>query len=58
MQQHNGIGPMDLVAHGVDPNRLTSNGYGESQPVDLRHNEAAWRINRRVSFVLRKQTQR
>jgi OmpA-OmpF porin, OOP family len=45
-----------LVAHGVDPKRLTSRGYGETQPIDLRHIEAAWALNRRVSFVLKKQT--
>jgi OmpA-OmpF porin, OOP family len=43
-----------LISHGVDPRRLTSRGYGETQPVDKRHNEAAWAVNRRVSFVLRK----
>jgi outer membrane protein OmpA-like peptidoglycan-associated protein len=45
-----------LVAHGVDPKRLTSRGYGETQPIDLRHLEAAWALNRRVSFVLKNQT--
>jgi outer membrane protein OmpA-like peptidoglycan-associated protein len=46
-----------LIAHGVDPERLTSRGYGETQPIDPRHNEAAWALNRRVSFVLKKQTE-
>jgi len=46
-----------LVEHGVDPKRLTSRGYGETQPIDARHSEAAWALNRRVSFVLKKQTQ-
>ena len=45
-----------LVAHGVAANRLTSRGYGETQPVDRRHTEAAWALNRRVAFVLRKRT--
>jgi outer membrane protein OmpA-like peptidoglycan-associated protein len=45
-----------LVAHGVAANRLTSQGYGETQPVDRRHTEAAWALNRRVAFVLRKRT--
>ena len=44
-----------LVAHGVDSKRLTSHGYGETQPIDPRHTEAAWALNRRVSFVLKKQ---
>ena len=43
-----------LTSHGVAPERLTSRGYGESQPMDARHNEAAWRKNRRVDFVLKK----
>ncbi len=41
-----------LVAHGVAAGRLTSQGYGETQPLDNRHVEAAWRQNRRVAFVL------
>jgi outer membrane protein OmpA-like peptidoglycan-associated protein len=41
-----------LVGHGVAANRLTSQGYGETQPVDSRSVEAAWRQNRRVAFVL------
>jgi OmpA-OmpF porin, OOP family len=46
-----------LIAHGVDPRRLTSRGYGETQPVDKRHNEPAWAVNRRVNFVLRKRSE-
>jgi OmpA-OmpF porin, OOP family len=41
-----------LVHHGVDPKRLTSQGYGETQPVDRGHDEAAWKQNRRVAFLL------
>jgi OmpA-OmpF porin, OOP family len=43
-----------LVGHGVAARRLISQGYGESQPLDKRHTPAAWTINRRVDFVLRK----
>ncbi|HEY0481951.1 MAG TPA: OmpA family protein [Kofleriaceae bacterium] len=43
-----------LIAHGVAAGRLVSHGYGETQPVDKRHIEAAWAVNRRVSFVLKK----
>jgi OOP family OmpA-OmpF porin len=43
-----------LVAHGVAAARLTARGYGETQPVDHHHNEAAWTKNRRVEFVLKK----
>jgi OmpA-OmpF porin, OOP family len=45
-----------LVAHGVAARRLSSQGYGETQPVDKRTGEAAWARNRRVDFVLRKST--
>ncbi len=51
-----------LTTHGttaepvkpVPANRLTSQGYGETQPVDRRHNEAAWATNRRVAFIILK----
>ncbi|HEU4726800.1 MAG TPA: OmpA family protein [Kofleriaceae bacterium] len=46
-----------LVSHGVAQSRLISNGYGETQPVDKRHNEAAWAKNRRVDFVLKKRAE-
>jgi outer membrane protein OmpA-like peptidoglycan-associated protein len=46
-----------LVAHGVAAARLTSRGYGETQPLDNRHTRAAWTKNRRVDFVLRKRTE-
>ena len=32
--------------------RLTAQGYGETQPLDRRHNEAAWAKNRRVAFLI------
>ena len=43
-----------LVDKGVDANRLTAQGYGETQPLDRRHNEAAWAKNRRVAFLILK----
>ncbi|MBA3463791.1 MAG: OmpA family protein [Deltaproteobacteria bacterium] len=51
-----------LTTHGtiaepnkpVDAKRLTSQGYGETQPEDRRHNEAAWAKNRRVAFIILK----
>jgi len=43
-----------LVDKGVDPKRLTAQGYGETQPLDRRHNEAAWAKNRRVAFLILK----
>jgi outer membrane protein OmpA-like peptidoglycan-associated protein/uncharacterized protein with von Willebrand factor type A (vWA) domain len=41
-----------LVNKGVEAKRLTAQGYGETQPLDRRHNEAAWRKNRRVTFLI------
>lgn len=45
-----------LVAKGVDPARLTAQGYGETQPLDRGHNEAAWAKNTRVAFLIIKRT--
>lgn len=41
-----------LAAHGVDPARLTAEGYGESRPVDTNDTEAGRARNRRVEFVI------
>jgi OOP family OmpA-OmpF porin len=41
-----------LVDKGVDAKRLTAQGYGETQPLDKRHNQAAYRKNRRVAFLI------
>jgi OmpA-OmpF porin, OOP family len=43
-----------LTSHGIASDRLTSTGYGEKLPIDLRHNEEAWAKNRRVEFQIRK----
>jgi outer membrane protein OmpA-like peptidoglycan-associated protein len=43
-----------LTAHGIDADRLTSTGYGETMPIDPSHTEAAWAKNRRVEFQIRK----
>ncbi len=43
-----------LIDKGIDPGRLQSQGYGESQPVDRRHNEEAWAKNRRSEFLILK----
>ncbi len=45
-----------LMEKGVDEKRLTSQGYGETQPLDRNHNEAAWAKNRRVAFLILKRT--
>jgi OmpA-OmpF porin, OOP family len=43
-----------MVDKGVDAKRLTAQGYGETQPLDARHVEAAWAKNRRVAFLILK----
>jgi outer membrane protein OmpA-like peptidoglycan-associated protein len=43
-----------LVKAGVDADRLQSQGYGETQPLDPRSNERAWANNRRVEFLILK----
>ena len=43
-----------LADKGVDPKRLSSQGYGETQPLDRRSNDAAWAKNRRVAFLILK----
>ncbi|MBN1337333.1 MAG: OmpA family protein [Deltaproteobacteria bacterium] len=41
-----------LVGKGVAPERLESEGYGESKPLVKGENEAAWSKNRRVDFFV------
>jgi len=43
-----------LADKGVDVKRLSAQGYGETQPIDRQHNEAAWAKNRRVAFLILK----
>jgi outer membrane protein OmpA-like peptidoglycan-associated protein len=43
-----------LADKGVEAKRLTAQGYGETQPLDRRSNEAAWAKNRRVAFLILK----
>jgi OmpA-OmpF porin, OOP family len=43
-----------LTDRGVDAKRVTAQGYGETQPIDRNHNEAAWAKNRRVAFLILK----
>jgi OmpA-OmpF porin, OOP family len=45
-----------LTENGVEANRLQSQGYGESMPLDRRSNEAAWSKNRRVEFLILKRS--
>jgi outer membrane protein OmpA-like peptidoglycan-associated protein len=41
-----------FVSKGVDPSRLSSEGFGETRPVDAAHTEAAWAKNRRTDFFI------
>jgi len=41
-----------LVGKGIDPDRLTSRGFGESKPLVQGEDEAAWAKNRRVEFSI------
>ncbi|HEU0030484.1 MAG TPA: OmpA family protein [Kofleriaceae bacterium] len=45
-----------LIEHGVEDKRLESQGYGETQPVEKAHTEAAWAKNRRVDFLILKRS--
>ena len=42
-----------LVSQGIDENRLTIAGYGESNPIDTNDTKAGRANNRRVEFVVR-----
>jgi peptidoglycan-associated lipoprotein len=41
-----------LASLGVDPARLKTVTYGSAHPVDLGHDESAWKKNNRVDFIL------
>ncbi|AEH43974.1 peptidoglycan-associated lipoprotein [Thermodesulfatator indicus DSM 15286] len=41
-----------LINLGVSPERLITVSFGEERPLDPRHNEEAWALNRRVDFVV------
>jgi outer membrane protein OmpA-like peptidoglycan-associated protein len=41
-----------LTDAGIEAARLTSQGYGETRPVDARHTQQAYAVNRRVAFVI------
>ena len=43
-----------LVGKSIAADRLTSQGFGSTMPLDLHHNEPAWTKNRRVEFKIRK----
>ncbi len=41
-----------LLGLGVPNSRMQTKSYGEEMPADTRHNEQAWRKNRRVAFAV------
>lgn len=41
-----------LVGLGIDGSRIQTSSYGAERPVDPRHNEEAWRLNRRSEFLV------
>lgn len=41
-----------LVQHGVEAERLVSEGFGEARPLDANEVPAAWDLNRRVEFFI------
>ena len=41
-----------LTVLGIAPDRLSTISYGEEQPLDPGHDEAAWSRNRRAHFVI------
>jgi outer membrane protein OmpA-like peptidoglycan-associated protein len=43
-----------LTDRGISGDRIQSQGYGETQPLEARSNEAAWAKNRRVEFLILK----
>nr|WP_297783777.1 OmpA family protein [uncultured Allomuricauda sp.] len=43
-----------LINLGLDKNRITSKGYGDSKPLDTARTDEARRKNRRVEFVMTK----
>jgi OOP family OmpA-OmpF porin len=45
-----------LAEKGIDENRLTAQGYGETQPLDRKKNEEAYAKNRRVEFLILKRS--
>ena len=43
-----------LMSIGIDATRIQTKSYGKERPKDPGHTETAWRVNRRVEFVVLK----
>ena len=50
-QRRSDVAKKYLIFLGIEGNRIETISYGESQPLDLEHNEYAWAKNRRDHFV-------
>ncbi|MCO4747682.1 MAG: OmpA family protein, partial [Proteobacteria bacterium] len=46
-----------LVSKGVETERLESEGFGESKPLDTKQNAKAWEMNRRVDIFITERTE-
>ncbi|HUT76109.1 MAG TPA: OmpA family protein, partial [Polyangia bacterium] len=44
-----------LAEHGIDSGRMTSDGFGQEQPIDDNRTKAGRAGNRRVEFHITKQ---
>ncbi len=42
-----------FINSGIDPSRISIISYGKERPLDTRHNEEAWYMNRRDEFKIR-----
>lgn len=42
----------EMVALGIDANRVDTMSYGKDRPADSGHDESAWKKNRRDEFIL------
>ncbi len=42
-----------LAANGIDPSRLTCEGFGKTKPLKREDNEEARKLNRRVEFMIK-----
>ena len=41
-----------LVSHGIDASRIETVSYGEERPIDPRHDEEGWAVNRNDQFTV------
>jgi outer membrane protein OmpA-like peptidoglycan-associated protein len=51
MRRANSVTDYLMVHHGIDPDRLTMKGYGETRPIASNDSEKGRSLNRRVEFI-------